>query len=181
MAAKTTTPASLAPLPQGVASNGNQLVLAINDRLRRIAQSLGTGSGAAGPPGATGAPGTGGGSGSSAYYTITPSGGNALIDLSNGTRQRLVLSATAVSIPSVIYTSETQFTLYVDEDAVGGRDAPQFNTSMTLPAGTFAVDVPLVQIDPTANTRTTYQFGLHPGTPDVWGLDSTPRTGGAIT
>jgi hypothetical protein len=46
---------ALAPLPQGVA--GSDLVLQINDRLRRIALALA--SGAAAEPGAAAAPGTG--------------------------------------------------------------------------------------------------------------------------
>jgi hypothetical protein len=51
---------ALAPLPQGVA--GSDLVLQINDRLRRIALALGTGTaGSAGPAGPPGPPGAGAG------------------------------------------------------------------------------------------------------------------------
>jgi hypothetical protein len=118
------------------------------------------------------------------YYTITPAGGLAVIDLANGLNQRVVLSATAAAAPSPIFTGGlivpgASFTLYVDEDATGGRDGLQFETATTATPGTFAQDVPLVQIDSTPNTRTTYVFTCHAG--PLWCLDSTPRTGGAIS
>lgn len=188
--AKATTPAAaptaLAALPQGVGNDGNALVLAVNDRLRRISAALATSSGTTGATGATGAPGAAGTSGTGGgYYTIVPVAGAATVDLANGFTQRILLvAATGVNVPSPVFTGGTivagiHFTLYVDEPPAGGADAPQFNTATTLPAGNFTSDVPLVQIDPTGNTRTTYQFGSHPGI--VWGLDSTPRTGGAIS
>jgi hypothetical protein len=174
-------------LPQGVGGEaGKAMEVAVNDRLRRIGSELDTLTGAAGKQGATGAAGAAGsGSGSGAYYTIIPVGGVATVDLAHGLTQRILLVVgTPVSIPRTIWTGSAitagmHFTLYVDEPPAGGADAPQFNTATTIPAGNFASDVPLVQIDPTGNTRTTYQFGSHPGI--VWGLDATPRTGGAIS
>jgi len=119
------------------------------------------------------------------YYTITPSGGIAIIDLANGIRQRLVLNGSAVTVPSPIFTGSAitpnlgSLTFYVDQDATGGRDGPEFNTALTATVGTFAQDVPSVQLDPTPKTRTTFVLAPHAG--PLWCLDSTPRTGGAIT
>lgn len=112
------------------------------------------------------------------YFTVTPVAGSVTIDLANGVNQRLVLSASAVTILPPIFTGGSinagmSFSLYVDQDFLGNRAIPTF----TGGAGGFASDVQAQQIDGTASTRTAYQFTFH-GT--VWGLDIF-RTGGAIS
>lgn len=106
------------------------------------------------------------------YFTVTPDGsGNVTIDLANGLNQRLVLSATAVTILAPIFTGGaivpgSWFALYVDQDATGGRAAPTY----TGGAGGFATDLGLTQsISGVASTRAVQQFTYHGST---WGLDS---------
>jgi hypothetical protein len=115
-----------------------------------------------------------------AFYTITPSAGNATVDLANALTQRLVLNATPVTILAPVFgggaiAAGMTFTLILDQDATGGRAIPTFTSG----AGGFAGEVGTWQIDGTLSTRTTYVF-LYSGT--GWGLlHAPPATGGPIT
>jgi hypothetical protein len=65
----------------------------------------------------------------SGYYTITPSSGNAAIDLGNGANQRLVLTGTVVTILAPIYSGSAvsarmSLFLYLDQDATVRSDGP---------------------------------------------------------
>ncbi|CAB4130973.1 hypothetical protein UFOVP130_49 [uncultured Caudovirales phage] len=112
------------------------------------------------------------------YLTITPVAGNATINLDASRNFRLVLSGSAVTILAPIKTGGAVagdwFTLYVDQDATGGRDKPLWTTG----SGGFAGDVAGINIDPAPSTRTSYLFTFH-GT--RWCMDQDPRVGGAIT
>ena len=114
------------------------------------------------------------------YYIITPAAGNAVIDLFNGATQDLLLNGTAVTVLAPVFTGGVvaaglTFTLYLDQDATGGRAIPTFASG----AGGFAADVGTWQIDGTASTRTTYVFEY---SGSAWGLTVLPpATGGPIT
>ena len=112
------------------------------------------------------------------YYTITPAFGNAIIDLANGLNQRLVLSASAVTLLKPVWTGGTivaglSITLYIDQDASGGRATPIF----TGGAGGFGSDTGSEQVAPDLNTRTSAIFTYH-GT--RWIRDSW-KTGLSLT
>lgn len=126
---------------------------------------------------------SGGGGGSNAgmfgFFTITPSGGLAQIDiaaLGAGTTCfcfRLVLNATAVSIPNPVWTGGSivagmKIWLYLEQDATGNRDVPGFQTGST---GSFTSDLTTQQIDGTPSTRTAIQLMYH-GT--RWAMDFSP-------
>jgi hypothetical protein len=104
------------------------------------------------------------------YYTITPVMGNAAIDLANGLNQRLVLSGAAVTFLAPIWTGGSinagvAITLYIDQDATGGRATPIFTGS----AGGFGSDTASEEVAPDANTRTSATFRYH-GT--IWIRDN---------
>lgn len=105
----------LAPLPQGI--EGQKLVLAVNDRLRRISLALGTGA-----PGKTGAPGSPGGAGVSAAFVAHSLSGSPLTVLGPGL-------ATPGSLQIVTLM----------QDATGGRALPAFATGV----GGYASDTAL--------------------------------------
>jgi hypothetical protein len=109
-----------------------------------------------------GQPGANAGLGNPGYYTITPVGGIATIDLKNGLRQRLILTSTPVTIPVVIWTGGTivaglSFNLYLDQDSSGGEAAPTF----TGGAGGFSSDTGNLAVDGTPTTRTSIGFSFH--------------------
>lgn len=131
--------------------------------------------------GATSGGGGGGGSaGQFGYHIITPSGGNAAIDLNNGFIQRLVLNASAVNFTAPIWTGGSivaglKLWLFVDQDATGGRIPPTFDSG----AGGFSTDCPAQQLDGTPDTRSLYQLTYHGS---IWCLDFGPiSTGMAIS
>ena len=113
------------------------------------------------------------------YYVITPSGGHATIDLANGLNQDLVLNGSAVTILAPIFTGGSitaglSFTLYLDQDSTGNRAAPTFTGGAN---GFVSNTGALIQISPTASTRTAIVFTYH-GT--YWSLDSV-TTGIALS
>lgn len=113
------------------------------------------------------------------YYDLIPSGSSVTIDFTNGFTFRLTLGATTFTILAPVFTNGDivagmQFSLYIDQDATGGRVNPVFTTG----ANGFAIDVAGMSIDPTLSTETSCQFTFDG---NIWKLDYTPRTGGAIT
>lgn len=116
---------------------------------------------------------------SDGYFTITPSGGNATVDLANGLNQRLVLTGSAVTILAPVFTGGTiaagqTFSLYLDQDATGGRAIPAFTGGV----GAFTSNTgSVVQMDPTPSTRTPLVFTFHGS---YWSIDSQ-QTGVAIS
>lgn len=112
------------------------------------------------------------------YYTITPFGGNAPVELFNGLNQRVVLSASAVNVTPPIWTggfivAGVSFTLYIDQPASGDCATPTF----TGGAGGFASDTASELVSPDPNTRTSVHFTFHGS---VWVRDSW-KTGLAIS
>jgi hypothetical protein len=94
------------------------------------------------------------------YTTITPASGIATVDLANGLNQRLVLNGTAVAIPPPVFTGGVistgmSFTLYVDQDATGGRAAPLFSPGTIASGATISGAI-------TAST-TSIPFAADPG------------------
>jgi hypothetical protein len=167
------------PIPANLDPAGPNFVAVLNDRLRRLATPATSAAGKT----TTNIVETGAGGGISlgaGYFVITPSAGNATIDLANGPNQLLLLNGTAVTILAPIWTGGTvaagnRVYLYLDQDATGGRAAPTF----TLGAGAFASDTPaVVSPDSTPSTRTYLCFVFHGS---IWALDGPQRTGGAIT
>jgi len=135
----------------------------------------------------SGGGGGGGGTGITGYYVITPVAGVATIDLGilgAGTycsSFRLVLNATAVSIPAPIWTGGTiaaglKFWLYLYQDATGDRAIPAFDHAA---AGDFGDEVASQQIDGTPSTMSVYQLTYH-GTRWLLDVQSVP-SGLAIT
>jgi hypothetical protein len=120
---------------------------------------------------------------SEGYYTVVPVAGVATVDLSNGSpgtsgamNQRVVLNATAVTIAAPVFSTGTitdglSFTLFLDQDATGGRAIPTFDAAFDASVATW-------QIDGTLSTRTAYSFVRTNG---VWGLTGPPLTGGPVT
>jgi hypothetical protein len=113
------------------------------------------------------------------YYTITPAGGHAVVDLSNGLNQRLVLNASAVTIDAPLFSggsivAGSWVTLYLDQDATGSRAIPTFAGGV---GGFVSNTGTQIQMDPTPNTRTALTFTYHGS---YWSLDSQ-QTGAAIS
>lgn len=116
-----------------------------------------------------GVSGGGGGGGTNAglfgLKVVTPSGGNATIDiaaLGAGTtcfKFKLTLNGSAVTILAPIWTGGTivagiEIWIYVVQDATGNRAKPVF----TGGAGGFATDIIAWEPDPTHDTMTAYQL-----------------------
>lgn len=127
------------------------------------------------------AAGTGGGTGGTGpaaptFYTITPAAGHAVVDLANGTKQRLVLTGTAVILDAPtggVIVAGQPLDLYLDMDATGGRARPTF-------AAGYAADASDGDASPIAadlSTRTAIRW-VYDGT--IWSIDSW-RTRGSTT
>jgi hypothetical protein len=94
---------------------------------------------------------------------LVPSGGTVTPDLSlSGPLGsfELAASATQVTILDPIYTggvvpNGAQITIFFDEDEVGGRPGPLWQTG----PGGFAPEMNTLAIIEEANTRTTYRLG----------------------
>jgi hypothetical protein len=118
--------------------------------------------------------------GSFTYYDAIPdSSGSVEIDFTNGFIFSVTLGPTALTILAPVFTGGVviagmRFSLYIDQDATGGRINPIF----TGGAGAFASDVGVISIDPTPSTETACQFTFDG---NIWKLDYTPRTGGATS
>jgi hypothetical protein len=116
---------------------------------------------------------------SDGYYTVTPSGGHAVVDLVNGLNQRLVLNGTPVVINAPIFTGGVisdgaYITIYLDQDVTGGRAIPSFAGG----ADGFSSNIQSqVIMDGSAGTRTSLQVTFHGS---IWGLDSQ-NTGGSVS
>jgi hypothetical protein len=116
---------------------------------------------------------------SDGYYTVTPSGGHAVVDLVNGLNQRLVLNGTPVVINAPIFTGGVisdgaYITIYLDQDVTGGRAVPSFAGG----ADGFSSNIQSqVIMDGSAGTRTSLQVTFHGS---IWGLDSQ-NTGGSVS
>ncbi len=137
--------------------------------------------------GSSGGGGGGVGAGVTGYHIITPVAGVATIDLAvlgAGTycsAFRLVLDATAVSIPAPIITGSSivagmKFWLYLYQDSTGDRAIPVFDHAAT---GDFGDEVASQQIDGTPSTMSVYQLTYH-GTRWLLDVQSVP-SGLAIT
>ena len=112
------------------------------------------------------------------YLTITPSAGNLSIDLTEYGNFRYVMSASVVALlpptSSIAIKAGDWFTLYLDQDATGSRLIPTFTGGV----GGFSSNTNnIIQIDPTASTRTSLVFTFHGS---YWGLDSQ-QTGVSLT
>jgi hypothetical protein len=115
------------------------------------------------------------------YYDIIIVAGHAVIDLANGLNQRIVLDGSLITVDAPIWTGGVitagiDFTLYIDQDATGGRQRCVFTTG--TPG--FTADTNDENEAPIAadlSTRSTALFEYH-GT--LWGIDAW-RTGGSIT
>jgi hypothetical protein len=123
-------------------------------------------SGVGGPAGGSS---SAGGSGQFGYHIITPSAGVATIDINalGGTTTcfcfRLVLNATAVSIPAPIWTGGTivaglKIWLYIFQDSTGHRAMPTFAHAAT---GDFGNEVASQQIFGVASTMSVFQMTYH--------------------
>lgn len=104
------------------------------------------------------------------YYTITPSAGNAVIDLSNGLTQLLVNTTSLATFLAPIWTGGTiaagqSFWLYILQDSNDGNETPAF----TGGAGGFASDTGSEGISPDPDTLTAIRFTFHGA---IWIRDS---------
>ena len=93
----------------------------------------------------------------------------------------LFRSGSSITIAAPIWTGWTisagmDFTLYLDQDATGGRPGPTFTTG-TGGFASDANDAGASPIAPDASTRTSILFEYHGS---VWGVDSW-RTKGATS
>jgi hypothetical protein len=123
-------------------------------------------SGVGGPAGGSS---SAGGSGQFGYHIITPVAGVATIDINalGGSTTcfcfRLVLNATAVSIPAPIWTGGTiaaglKIWLYVFQDATTPRAKPSFAHAAT---GDFGDEVASQEISRDLNTMSVFQLTYH--------------------
>lgn len=116
------------------------------------------------------APGGGpGGAAGPSFYTITPAAGHAVVDLANGTKQRLVLNGTAVILDPPIWTGGTivagqPLDLYLDMDVTGGRARPTFAAGYAADAS----DGDASPIAADASTRTVVRW-VYDGA--IWSID----------
>lgn len=114
------------------------------------------------------------------YVTITPSGGVAAIDLGQGDCFAITLDGTPVAIAAPTWVNPipagSQIVIYVNQDATGGRNKPTWATGVDG----YASDLSEVNLDPAANTQTTFRLTYH-GAGSIWALDSTPRKSGATS
>ncbi len=97
------------------------------------------------------------------YYVTADVAGNVTIDFANGLTQSLVLTAAAANILAPVYTGwpisqGMVFTLYLDQDATGGRASPTFSAGAGgFPSGT-ALLVSGIPMDGTPSTSTILVF-----------------------
>jgi hypothetical protein len=116
-------------LPQGAGGPAAQdLVLAVNDRLRRISLGLSDLTGAAGPagpPGAIGPPGPAGapGGGPVSLYHLAAVGETFTPDASQPMNVILLTTDATLNLPANVPTDSTvlTWTLIVEQDGVGGH------------------------------------------------------------
>jgi hypothetical protein len=112
------------------------------------------------------------------FYDAPIVGNHVAIELNNGRKQKIVLNqATQVTIDNPTRggsapTPGDWMSIYIIQDSTGGRPTPAWGSA-------FGSDVKNQVLDPTANTRSSYQISLHDD--GLWHLDSPITTGLPIT
>ena len=110
---------------------------------------------------------------SAGAYTMTPSGGSAVVDLAHGLNHLLPLNGTAVNMVAPVWTGGMitpglTFTLYQQQDATGGRAGATFAGG----AGAFVSNTSaLVSVDGTPRYLTSTTFTFLPS--GYWSMDTT--------